>query len=105
WTRRVLERNLARFIGDHSDQEIEIELGPEPSDVENIQAIGNNLDRFNEQLSYWESPYASYEPLAHADSIAQATSFTYRIRNFALQEPKHNTSAWGFREYLRTFFI
>jgi len=105
WTRRVLERNLARFIGDNSDQEIDIELSPEPSDVENIRAIGNNLDKFNEHLSYWESPYPSYEPLAHANSIAEAVSFTYRIRNFDLQEPELSTAAWGFKEYLRTFFI
>jgi putative ATP-dependent endonuclease of the OLD family len=105
WTRRVLERNLARFIGDDSDQEIDIELSPEPSDVANIRIIGDNLDKFNEHLSYWESPYASYEPLTHAASIAQATSFTYQIRNFDLQEPERSTAAWGFKEYLRTFFI
>ena len=105
WTRRVLERNLARFIGDGSDQEIDIELAPEPSDVENIKAIGNNLDEFNKHLSYWESPYASYEPLIHADTIAKSASFTYRIRNLDLQEPEHSTAAWGFKEYLRTFFI
>lgn len=105
WTRRVLERNLARFIDDESDQEIEIELTPESSDVENIKAIGNNLDKFNEYLSYWESPYSSYEPLAHADAIAKSESFTYRIRNFNFQEPEPKTAAWGFKEYLRTFFI
>jgi putative ATP-dependent endonuclease of OLD family len=105
WTRRVLERNLARFIGDDSDQEIEIELAPESSDVENIKAIGNNLDKFNEHLSFWESPYPSYEPLNHAETIATSVSFTYRITNFNFQEPEPNTAAWGFKEYLRTFFI
>src|SRR5207245_8709006 len=105
WARRVLERNLARFIGDSSDQEIEIELHPEPSDVANIRAIGQNLDRFNEHLSYWDSPYAAYQPLLYADSISGAHSFTYRIKNFEFQEPDPDTAAWGFKEYLRTFFI
>jgi predicted ATPase len=105
WTRRVLERNLARFIGDDGDQEIEIELVPESSDVENIKAIGNNLDKFNEHLSYWESPYPSYEPLGLADTIAKSDSFTYRIRNFNLQEPEPSSAAWGFKEYLHTFII
>lgn len=105
WTRRTIERSLARFIDDDSNQEIEIQLAPEPSDVENIKAIGNNLDKFNEHLSYWESPYSSYEPLSHVEAIAKSDSFTYRITNFNLQEPEHNTAAWGFKEYLRTFFI
>jgi hypothetical protein len=56
-------------------------------------------------LSYWESPYASYEPLSHADTIAKSASFTYQIRNLDLREPEHSTAAWGFKEYLRTFFI
>src|SRR2546422_3403995 len=55
WARRVLERNLARFIGDSSDQEIEIELHPEPSDVANIRAIGQNLDRSEEHTSELQS--------------------------------------------------
>lgn len=105
WTRRVLERNLARFIGDDSDQEIEIELAPEPSDVENIKAIGNNLGEFNKYLTYWESPYSSYEPFGHADLIAKSAAFTFRIRNFNLEEPEAGTAAWGFIQYLRTFFI
>ena len=33
WTKRVVERNLAPFIGDESDQEIEIVLAPERSDL------------------------------------------------------------------------
>jgi predicted ATPase len=105
WTRRVLERNLAPFIGDTSDQEMDIELSPEPSDVTNIRVIGQNLGKFNEHLSLWESPFESYAPLIHADSIARAESFIYRIRNFELEEPEGSTPAWGFKEYLRTFFI
>ncbi len=105
WTRRALERNLPKFIGDNSDQDIEIEFTPESSDVENIKTIGNNLTKFNEHLSYWESPYSSYEPLVYADAIANSKSFTYRIRNYDLLEPDRNSAAWGFKEYLRTFFI
>ncbi len=105
WTRRVLERTLSKYLGDLSDQEIVIELVPERFDVENIKAIGNNLARFNEQLSLWESPYESYPPLAHADDIAASSSFTYEIRNLALTEPTQGTPAWAFKEYLHTFFI
>jgi putative ATP-dependent endonuclease of the OLD family len=105
WTRRVLERNLEKYLGDSSDQEIAIELVPERSDVDNIKAIGNNLGRFNEQLSYWESPHESYPPLAHAEDIAVSPSFTYEIRNLSLKEPTLDTPAWAFKEYLHTFFI
>jgi putative ATP-dependent endonuclease of the OLD family len=105
WTRRVLERSLAKYVGDLSDQEIAIELVPERSDVDNIKAIGTNLARFNEQLSFWESPHQSYTPLAHADDIAVSPSFTYEIRNLTLKEPTLDTPAWAFKEYLHTFFI
>jgi predicted ATP-dependent endonuclease of OLD family len=63
WTRRVIARTLERFMGDDTDQEIELELVPGASDVNNIKAIGNNLERFNEHLTLYERPFQSYAPL------------------------------------------
>src|SRR5467141_1674139 len=53
WNRRALERELSRFFQDQRDQEIEIELVPEASDLRNIDSIGKNLDRLNERLEFW----------------------------------------------------
>lgn len=105
WSQRVLERNLQRFNDDTSEQLIEIELEPEPTDIANIQTIGNNLDRFNEQLSFWEGRFDSYPPAALATQIAESKSLTYRIINLALQPSSPRSAEWGFAEYLRTFFI
>ena len=104
WNRRVLERSLARFVTDPSDQEIEIELEPEASDTANMRAIGENLARFNEELEYWESPPELYEPLSHLGAIEASASLTYRIVNFELQEPPDGTPEWAFMKYLNTFF-
>ncbi len=105
WTKRVLERTLSPFLGDDSSQEIEIVLVAEPSDIENIRAIGKNLERFNRELAYYESPFSAYEPISLIGQIPPGAEFSYRIRNLELEEPDHQTGAWGFREYLRTFFI
>jgi putative ATP-dependent endonuclease of the OLD family len=105
WNRRVLERSLERFVGDPSDQEIEIELVPEAADIQNIKTIGENLHAFNEHLSDYEVQYTEYAPHAYVDQIAAAGSFAFKIRNFILDEPAKHTAAWAFKEYLREFFI
>jgi putative ATP-dependent endonuclease of the OLD family len=105
WSRRVLERALPRFLNDDSPQEIEITLIPESSDIENIRVIGANLDRFNKELDYYDSPVTSYGPAGVADLITPESTFTYTIRELDLQEPDPETGAWAFKEYLRTFFI
>lgn len=105
WTKRVLERALPPFLGDESAQEIEIVLVPERADIDNIRVIGANLEKFNKELAFYESPVTAYEPITLIDQITPGTEFTYRIRNLELEEPNHKSGAWGFREYLRTFFI
>jgi len=105
WNRRVLERTLCRFVGDTSDQEIELDLIPEASDVANIRTIGSNLELFNRHLSLYEHEYKDYAPYRFADEIERATHFTYKIKNLSLEEPTANTPAWAYREYLREFFI
>ncbi|NOT94821.1 MAG: AAA family ATPase [Nitrospira sp.] len=105
WNKKTLARTLDKYIGDDGDQEIEIELVPEHRDLENIKAIGNNLNKFNEHLSFFEKKYDSYEPLGLVEDIEKAHSFTYRIRNLELEQVERNTPAWGFLEYLNTFFI
>ena len=91
WNKKTLARTLGKYTGDDSDQEIDIELIPERLDVENIIAIGNNLEKFNAHLSFFEKKYDSYEPLGHMDGIAEAQSFTYRIRNLELQSVEQFT--------------
>ena len=103
--KKALARMLDKFTGDNSPQEMEIELIPEKFDVENIKAIGNNLERFNAHLSFFEKKYNSYEPLGLVDGIAKGEPFTYRIQNLELQPVEPHTPAWGFLEYLQTFFI
>jgi predicted ATPase len=105
WNRRVLERTLERFVDDPSDQEIELELQPEAADLQNIRTIGANLGEFNKYLSDYEHPYEHYAPYAFVDEIAAAGSFTYRIHSLSLIEPKADSAAWAFKEYLRDFFI
>ncbi len=105
WTEKALRRAFPKFVGDDGEQLIEIELVPEATDVENIRAIGGNLQRFNEELSYWERKYKTYDPLLFADEIARTPSFTYTIRDLQLESPHADTAAWAFHEYLKTFFI
>jgi putative ATP-dependent endonuclease of the OLD family len=105
WNRRTLERSLERFMGDSGDQEIEIVLTAEQSDIDNIKTIGGNLDRFNEHLSEYEHPYKSYPPLEHVEAIAGSPSLKYRIRNLSLEDPVAGTAEWAFLAYLRDFFI
>lgn len=105
WTQRALERAFPRYVGDENDQLIEIELVPESTDVQNIRAIGANLESLNSELAYWEKKYDTYEPLPYADEIGRTPSFTYSIRNLKLVEPEPNSAAWAFHEYLKTFFI
>jgi AAA15 family ATPase/GTPase len=66
WTRRTLEQAFPKYAGDSGEQLIEIELKPESLDVSNIKAIGSNLEKFNNELSYWEKKYTSYAPLPYA---------------------------------------
>jgi len=105
WTKRILPQIFPKFMGDDGEQLIEIELAPEKNDIENIRAIGSNLDKLNQQLGFWEKHYESYAPLEVADAIDDSDSFTFVIRNLELEEPQAGTAAWGFREYLREFFI
>lgn len=105
WTQRGLQQAFPKFLGDNSEQVIEIELAPEPRDIENIKAIGENLEKFNSELAYWEKRYDSYSPYPFLDAIAQSESFTYTVRNLVFEEPTNGTPAWAFREYLREFFI
>ena len=52
--------NLLRAYGDSDARQlIEIELIPESRDIENIKAIGHNLDRINRSLTFFEMPYQS----------------------------------------------
>jgi putative ATP-dependent endonuclease of OLD family len=106
WTQRGrLQQAFSKFVGDESEQLIEIELAPERRDIENIKTIGENLEKFNKELSYWEKRYDTYDPLPFAGMIGQAESFTFVIRNLVFEEPPAQTPAWAFREYLREFFI
>ena len=79
WTKRALERNLPRFIGDDSEQEIEIVLVPENSDIDNIRSIGTNLHRFNKELEYYEHPVDVYEPFALVDKIKPNVELAIRF--------------------------
>jgi hypothetical protein len=106
WTQRGrLQQALPKFIGETSEQLIELELVPESRDVANIRTIWENIDKFNRELAYWEKRYEAYDPLSFADQITQADSFNFVIRDLALQEPLRETPAWAFREYLREVFI
>jgi predicted ATPase len=105
WNRRQLERTLSRFVGDKSNQEIEIELLPEASDIENIRTIGSNLSAFNRQLSAYEHEFKDYAPCTVVDEIESADSLKYQIKNFELEAPPEGSAEWGYREYLREFFI
>lgn len=104
WTRRALQRNLDRYCGNDGDQVITIDFAPEVSDIDNIRLVGENLEKFNEQLEYWESPYSSYEPFKHIEAIRNSDCLSYRIVNFELEKIE-SSAASAFREYLRTFFI
>ncbi len=105
WNQRVLERNLQRFNGGKDEQVIQIDLIPESADLENIRTIGDNLDKFNEQLAYWERRYETYPPAALASIIRKEQPLCYTIVNLSLRPPVERTSEWAFAEYLRTFFI
>lgn len=105
WNPRVLRQNLDRYFGDESDQVITLELIPEASDIRNIKLIAENLDKFNEQLAYWESPRESYSPIEYIDELEAADSFTYRLVNLEFEEVEKEGPSSAFREYLRTFFI
>lgn len=106
WNERVLKRAFPPYMGNSAaDQLIEIELAPEPRDVQNIEAIGNNLAKFNELLSYWEKKYDKYEPLPFAQAIGESKSFSYSIGNLKLEPSAQDTAKGAFVEYLREFFI
>lgn len=105
WTKRNLQRKLARHLDEPGDQLIEIDLAPEASDLANINTIAANLERFNEYLEFYESPYQSYTPAPFVEAISATSHFSYTIRNLTLVDPEADTAAWAFREYLRTFFI
>ncbi|MBL0889491.1 MAG: AAA family ATPase [Gemmatimonadaceae bacterium] len=105
WNQRVLERNLQRFNGSKEDQVIQIDLIPEAADLQNIRTIGAHLEKFNEQLAYWERKYDTYSPAALVALLKEGQPLTYTIRNLVLQPPADRTAEWVFAEYLRTFFI
>ncbi len=84
---------------------IEIELVPESRDIENIKAIGHNLDRINRSLQFFEKPYQSYEPLILLDKIQAARSFTYQIIDRDLISPLPASGEYAFLRYLNDFFI
>jgi len=106
WQQRMLERAFPPYLGEEMlDRTIEIELIPEKSDIRNIKAIGENIDKFNNRLLYWEKKYEQYKPYRYIESISDAEFFTYKISNLKLQETPEETAAWGFLEYLREFFI
>jgi putative ATP-dependent endonuclease of the OLD family len=106
WNAKALRRKLEPFLGqEDKDQLIEIVLVPDEADVENIRTIAANLERFNEHLAYWQSPFTSYDPAQSVEAIAAADSFTYRIKNLEMVGPEPGTPAWAFKEYLRTFLL
>lgn len=105
WNQRVLERNLQRFNGNKDDQIIQIDLIPEAADLQNIRLIGDNLDKFNEHLDYWERRYDTYPPAAHRASLREGQPLTYTIHNLVLCPPTERSAEWVFAEYLKTFFI
>jgi len=107
---RNLQQIFPRFVNkdggiESGDQVIEIELTPENRDLENIQAINGNLEKFNKELQYWERKYDEYKPSNFVSEIANSSSFTFTIKNLAIVEVEKNTPSWAFREYLREFFI
>ena len=98
--------NLLRTYGDSDARQlIEIELIPESRDIENIKAIGHNLDRINRSLTFFEMPYQSYEPLDLLETIQSARSFTYQIINRDLVPPSDGSGEYAFLRYLNEFFI
>jgi predicted ATPase len=106
WNERALKRAFPPYMGNSAaDQLIQIELVPEKRDVQNIEAIGGNLSKFNDQLSYWEKKYEVYEPLPFAQAISASPSFTFSIRNLQLEPSAKDTAQGAFAEYLREFFI
>lgn len=106
WNERALKRAFPPYMGNSAaDQLIQIELVPEKRDVQNIEAIGGNLSKFNDQLSYWEKKYEVYEPLPFARAISASPSFTFSIRNLQLEPSAKDTAQGAFAEYLREFFI
>ncbi|MCG8030417.1 MAG: AAA family ATPase [Candidatus Thiodiazotropha taylori] len=78
---------------------------PEAHDIENIKAIGRNLDEINNALQFYERPYAVYEPLELLSEIEKSDSFVYRIVDRELENPRKDTGAYGFLRYLNDFFI
>lgn len=96
---------LATFGNNDKQQVIEIELKPEPQDIENIKVIGGNLDEINKALKFYEKPYSSYEPLELLSEIESSDSFTYKIVDRDLVAPDKDSGAYGFLRYLNDFFI
>lgn len=105
WLNRNLQQAFPKHVDDDGDQLIEIELVPERRDIENIKTIGQNLEKFNQELSTWEKKYEAYVPFSRVDAIERTTSFIFIIRNLQLQLPEKESAEWAFREYLREFFI
>jgi putative ATP-dependent endonuclease of OLD family len=96
---------LGTYGNNRARQLIEIELIPESRDIENITAIGNNLDKINRSLTSFEMPYQSYEPLELLEKIQSARSFTYQIVDRDLIPPLPGSGAYAFLRYLNEFFI
>lgn len=105
WNRRQLRKVLQEYLGrENEDQIIEIELAPDEADIQNIKTIGENLDLFNEQLNYWESPRKKYKPYHFVDKMNAGDSLIYQVKNWELETPKTDVTIC-YLEYLKTFFI
>lgn len=105
YKKQQLKTLLSTYGSNENTQIIEIELKPEAHDIENIKAIGENLDVINNELSFYEKPYARYEPLELLSKINNSETFTYKIVDRELVEPKKDTGDYGFLRYLNDFFI
>ncbi|MEX0730262.1 MAG: AAA family ATPase [Aquisalimonadaceae bacterium] len=105
YQKKQLASLLSTYGNNEEQQIIEIELVPEQRDIENIKAIGMNLDEINSALQFYEMPYQNYEPLEYVSEIQKSESFIYRIVDRKLENPKKGTGAYGFFKYLNEFFI
>jgi hypothetical protein len=82
WTKSGrLHQALPKFVGDTSQQVIEIEVAPEARDVANIRSIGENITKFSERLAYWELAACQSKELAHSFGLAQRLSATPKRRD------------------------
>lgn len=105
YNKKVLAGMLSKFVGDESTQVIEIDIIPEESDVQNIAMIAKHLEKFNEELSFYEKKYKSFEPANFVDQIRRSSAFTYRIVDRKLDVSSPDDAKTAFRTYLQEFFV